>query len=74
MDRDTIKQVFMLAISTVVLYFAGLYLMSIGNLKSLFDGLIVMIFFFAFFPFLSLVTMLSIKFFKGLLGLGARNY
>lgn len=74
MDRDTIKQVFMLAISTVVLYFTGLYLMSIGNLKSLFDGLIVMVFFFAFFPFLSLVTMLSIKFFKGLLGLGARNY
>lgn len=72
MDKDTIKQVFMLAVTTVVLYFSGIYLLSIGNLKSLFDGLIVMIFFFAFFPFLSLTTMLSIKFLKGLLG--ARNY
>lgn len=72
MEKDTIRQVFMLAVSTIVLYFSGLYLMNIGNLKSLFDGLIVMIFFFAIFPFLSLITMLSIKFLK--VFLSAKNY
>lgn len=72
MDKDTIRQVFMLVISALVLYFAGLYVLSIGNLKSLFDGLIVMVFFFAVFPFLSLITMLSIKLLKALLG--AKNY
>ena len=72
MDKDTIRQVFMLVISALVLYFAGLYVLSIGNLKSLFDGLIVMVFFFAVFPFLSLITMLSIKLLKALLG--TKNY
>lgn len=72
MDKDTIRQVFMLAISSVILYFSGLYLMSIGNLKSLLDGLVVMIFFFAFFPFLSILTMLTGKFLK--VFLSAKNY
>lgn len=72
MEKDTIRQVIMLVISSIVLYFSGLYLLNIGNLKSLFDGLIVMIFFFAIFPFLSLITMLSIKFLK--VFLSAKNY
>lgn len=72
MDKDTIRQVIMLVVSFIVLYFSGLYLMSIGNLKSLFDGLIVMIFFFAVFPFLSILTMLSIKILK--VFLSPKNY
>lgn len=72
MDKNTIRQVFLLVVSSVVLYFSGIYLISIGNLKSLIDGLIVMIFFFAIFPFLSLLTMLSIKFLKSFLSV--RNY
>lgn len=72
MDKDTIRQVVMLVFSSITLYFSGFYLMSIGNLKSLFDGLIIMIFFFAFFPFLSIFTMLSIKFLK--VFLSPRNY
>ncbi|MFY9243618.1 MAG: hypothetical protein WAO74_11380 [Polaribacter sp.] len=54
MDKDTIRQLFVLLITSVILYFSGNHLMSIGNLNSIFDGLVVMIFFFAFFPFLSL--------------------
>ena len=72
MDKDTIRQVFMLVVSSIILYFSGLYLMSIGNLKSLLDGLVVMIFFFAFFPFLSIVTMLTGKVLK--VFLSAKNY
>jgi hypothetical protein len=72
MDKDTIRQVFMLVVSSIVLYFSGFYLMSIGNLKSLFDGLIVMIFFFAVFPFLSILTMLSVKVLK--VFLSPKNY
>jgi hypothetical protein len=63
MDKDTIRQVFMLVASSVV------YLMSIGTLKNLFDGLVVMIFFFAVFPFLSITIVLVIKFLKGLLSI-----
>ncbi|MBU3012174.1 hypothetical protein KO506_12225 [Polaribacter vadi] len=72
MDKDTIRQVFLLAISSIALYFSGLHLMSIGKIKSLEDGLIVMIFFFSVFPFLSLLTMLTIKLLKSFLG--AKNY
>jgi hypothetical protein len=72
MEKDTIRQVIMLVVSSIILYFSGIYLMSIGNLKSLFDGFIVMIFFFAIFPFLSLLTMLSIKFLK--VFLSVKNY
>jgi hypothetical protein len=72
MDKYTIKQVFMLVISSIIIYFSGLYLMSIGSIQSLVDGLIVMIFFFAVFPFLSISTRLSSKLLKGLTG--ARNY
>ena len=72
MDKNTIRQVFMLVISSTTLFFSGFYLMSIGNLKSYMDGLVVMIFFFAFFPFLSVVTMLTGKFLK--VFLSAKNY
>lgn len=72
MDKDTIRQVFILFVTSVILYFSGLYLMSIGNLKSLIDGFVVMIFFFALFPFLSILTMLAIKVLK--VFSSAKNY
>ncbi|PQJ74738.1 hypothetical protein BTO13_05470 [Polaribacter gangjinensis] len=72
MDKDTMKQVFMLVVTSVLLYFCGSYLTTIGELKSLFDGLVVMIFFFSLFPFLSLFTIFVIRFLKSLLSF--RNY
>jgi|TARA_R100000789_G_C3001121_1_gene148848 hypothetical protein len=61
MDKNTIRQLALLAFSSLVLYFSGIYLMTIGNLKTIFDGFITMIFFFAIFPFLSIFTLLSKK-------------
>lgn len=72
MDKDTIKQVFILAVTSLLLYFSGLHLTSIGELTSLFDGLIVMIFFFSLFPFLSLFTIFVIRILKSVLSF--RNY
>jgi hypothetical protein len=69
MDKDTIRQVFILTISAIVLYFSGTYLMSIGSLKNLFDGLVIMFFFFAVFPFLSISALLIIKLFKNIFSL-----
>lgn len=73
MEKVTIKQILLLAVTTVILYHSGIYLMTINSIKSLFEGLIVMIFFFAIFPFLSLTTMLIVKFFKMFLGIKIIN-
>ncbi|KOY50481.1 hypothetical protein I602_41 [Polaribacter dokdonensis DSW-5] len=43
--------------------------MTIGNLKNLSDGLVVIAFFLAFFPFLGNFATLSIKCFKRVLSL-----
>jgi hypothetical protein len=67
MNTRTLKQVFFLALSTVILYYSGIYLISIGNIKSLFDGFIVMLFFFAFFPFVGITFLLFTKIYKSLL-------
>ena len=69
MDQDTIKQVCVLAFTSVILYFSGIHLMTIGNLKNLSDGLVVIAFFLAFFPFLGNFATLSIKCFKRVLSL-----
>ena len=69
MHKATIKQVVLLLFTSIVLYYSGLYLMAIGNIKNISDGLIVMTFFFAVFPFLSSSAMLTIKFFKFFLNL-----
>lgn len=61
MDKNTIRQLVLLAFSSLVLYFSGFYLMTIGNLKTIFDGVMIMVFFFAFFPFLSIFMLLSKK-------------
>ncbi len=72
MDKHTIKQVLILVVTSVLLYFCGSYLTTIGEIKNLFDGLVVMIFFFSLFPFLSLFTIFIIRFLKSLLSF--KNY
>lgn len=67
MDKDTIRQFFILVITTLVLYFSGNYLMTIGKLSSLLDGLVVMAFFFSLFPFLSLCFVFTGRLFKTML-------
>ena len=67
MDKDTIRQFFILLITSLVLYFSGSHLMSIGNLSSLLDGLVVMVFFFSLFPFLSLCLVFIGRLFKTVL-------
>ncbi len=69
MHKDTIRQVVLLVFTSIVLYYSGLYLMAIGSIKNINDGLIVMTFFFAVFPFLCSSAMLTIKFFKFFLSL-----
>ena len=67
MDKDTIRQLFVLFITSVILYFTGNHLVSIGNLNSLLDGLVVMIFFFSLFPFLSLSLVFAGRIFRTIL-------
>lgn len=69
MDKDTIRQVVLFVFTSIVLYFSGEYLMTIGSIKNIIDGLIVMIFFFAVFPFLCSSAIVTIKFFKFFLSL-----
>lgn len=52
MYKDTLKQAVLLVFTTTVLYFSGTYLMTIGSIKNIIDGLIVMSFFSAVLPFL----------------------
>lgn len=72
MDRNTIKQVLLLVITAVALFYSGIYLSTAGKIKSLEDGLVVMVFFLALFPFLSVFTMLLGKLFKSFLT--TKNY
>ena len=61
MKHETLKQFILLTISSIGLYFSGLNLITMSNIKSLLDGLNVMIFFSCFFPFLFLSINLLIK-------------
>ena len=56
MIHTALKQLALLAISSIGLYFSGLNLIAMSSIKSLLDGLKVMTFFSRFFPcfFLSL--------------------
>lgn len=56
MIHTALKQLALLAITSIGLYFSGLNLIAMSSIKSLLDGLNVMIFFSCFFPcfFLSL--------------------
>ncbi|MFT6870582.1 MAG: hypothetical protein ACJA2L_001852 [Polaribacter sp.] len=60
MTNNLLKQATMFVISSIGLYYSGLYLIAMDGIKSLFDALNVMIFFTCFFPFL----ILSISLFR----------
>lgn len=66
MDKDSIRQLLVLFVTFAILYFAGNHLMSIRNLTSLFDGLVVLVFFFSLFPFLSLSIVFLGRIFIGI--------
>lgn len=66
MERNTLNQFVLLFLSSAVLYFSGIHILKIHNITSLFDGFIVMIFFFAFFPFIFILGTLSFKLLKSL--------
>jgi hypothetical protein len=64
MKTNTLKQIVILAVSALGLYYSGLNLITISSIKSLLDALNVMTFFTCFFPFLILSIRLSALFFK----------
>jgi hypothetical protein len=64
MNTKTIKIVLILLIATVVLIFSGKHLLLISDVETLFDGLMVMLFFISLFPFLSLLSVVLNKIFK----------
>ena len=73
MIHTTLKQLALLTISATVFYFSGLNLIAMTHIKSLLDGLNVMIFFTFFFPcfFLSLNLFLeTVKYFFKRAGVG----
>ena len=67
MAKHTIRQVLLLAFTAIILYYSGIHLMSLGTIKNLYDGFMVMIFFIALFPFLGNSVSLVVKFFKSIL-------
>ena len=77
MKHTIVKQVALLAISSIGLYFSGLNLIAMSSVKSLLDGLNVMTFFTCFFPFLFLSLNLFLKMAKCFLkraGLGMPHF
>ena len=61
MTRTTLKQLALLTIFSIGLYFSGINLIAMSSVKSLLDGLNVMIFFTCFFPSLFLSINLFLK-------------
>ena len=73
MTHTTLKQLALLTISFIGLYFSGINLIAMSGVKSLLDGLNVMTFFTCFFPFflLSLNLFLeTVKYFFKRAGVG----
>jgi hypothetical protein len=68
----TLKIVFIFLIATSILIFSGKHLLIISEVDTLFDGLMVMVFFLSLFPFLSLFSVVLNKVFKGFSH--AKNY
>ena len=66
MDTKNIKRISILLITALILTFSGKHLMIISEVNTLFDGLMVMLFFLSFFPFISLVAVYFYKFIKSL--------
>ncbi|MGK0414838.1 MAG: hypothetical protein ACJA1B_003067 [Polaribacter sp.] len=61
MKTNTLKQIAILLICAVGLYFSGSNLLNISSIKSLSDAATVMTFFSCFFPFSILTINLSIN-------------
>ena len=59
MRNNSLRKLAILAISSIGLYYSGLYLITIDGIKSLLDAVNVMTFFICFFPFLILSISLS---------------
>jgi hypothetical protein len=64
MKTNTLKQLALFIICSISLYLSGINLINMSSIKSLLDGLNVMIFFTSFFPFLFLLIALFSKIFK----------
>ncbi|WP_157691888.1 hypothetical protein [Polaribacter sp. KT25b] len=64
MDTKTIKIVSIILITSIILFFSGKHLMIISEVNTLYDGLMVMLFFLSLFPFLSLSAVLFFKILK----------
>jgi hypothetical protein len=64
MSKKNIKLLFILLIASIILIFSGKHLLFISEVNTLFDGLMVMIFFLSLFPFLSLFSIILNKVFK----------
>jgi hypothetical protein len=72
MSKKNIKLVFILLIASIILIFSGKHLLVISEVNTLFDGLMVMVFFLSLFPFLSLFSIILNKVFKSVSH--AKNY
>lgn len=64
MKTNTLKQIAILAVSTIGLYYSGLNLIDISSIQTLFDALNVMTFFSCLFPFSILFARLSAQLLK----------
>jgi hypothetical protein len=64
MYKKNIKLIFILLIASIILIFSGKHLLVISEVNTLFEGLMVMIFFLSLFPFLSLFSIILNKVFK----------
>jgi hypothetical protein len=64
MKTNILKQIAIVVICALGLYFSGLNLVIMSGVTSLIDGLNVMVFFTCFFPFLIVLLRLSSKVFN----------
>ena len=67
MDSKNIKRISILLVTAFILIFSGKHLMIISQVNTLFDGLMVMLFFLSVFPFISLVAVYFFKLYKSVL-------
>ncbi len=66
MKTNTIKQLFIVLICALSLFYSGNYLLEMNNIKSLLDAFNVMIFFTCIFPFVIVSLALIRNFFKSI--------
>lgn len=61
MNRETLRQTVILIITSILVYYSGVYLLNLNGLKTFIDGTIVMLFFFALFPFMTYLVIIFKK-------------